>query len=128
MRKTALLVILACLPLLTAGENSKPTDKPISESIPPAQDIARPGIISLSIDASDVTRGIFQIIETIPVTAGPLTLLYPKWLPGNHNDSGQILKLAGLKFTGDGQPLSWRRDAVDVFAFHINVPTGISSV
>jgi predicted metalloprotease with PDZ domain len=117
------------MPLLTHAQNSAPETQPIVDSIPPARDVPWPGVITESVDASDVTRGIFHVTETIPVAAaGPLTLLYPKWLPGNHSDSGPIPQLAGLKFSAGGQSLPWRRDPVDVFAFHIDVPQGASSV
>ncbi len=80
-------------------------------------------------DASDNTRGVFRVIETLPVAAaGPLTLLYPKWLPGHHSDNGPISELTGITFKAAGHSLPWRRDPVDVFAFHIDVPEGSSSV
>jgi len=102
---------------------------PIIDSIPPARDVASPGLIALSVDATDNTRGIFRMSETIPVaTAGPLTLLYPKWLPGHHSDSGLVSQLAGLVVKAGGRVLPWRRDPVDVFAFHVDVPEGTSSV
>ena len=50
------------------------------------RDIAYPGQIRLQVDVSDVTRRIDQVRETIPVSGpGPMVLLYPKWLPGNHS-------------------------------------------
>jgi predicted metalloprotease with PDZ domain len=99
------------------------------DTIPAARDVAWPGVLTLSVDASDVTRGIFHVSENIPVAAaGPLTLLYPKWLPGNHSDSGRIEQVAGIKFSAGGHSIPWRRDPVDVFAFHLDVPVGASSV
>lgn len=117
------------LPLLAQAQNTAPDAQPIVDTIPAARDVAYPGVITHSVDATDVTRGIFHITETIPVAAGgPLTLLYPKWIPGHHSPSGQLAQLAGLKFSAGGQPLPWRRDPVDVFAFHVEVPAGASSV
>ena len=88
-------------------------------------DAVFPGEIALSVDATDIARGIFQVHETIPIAApGPVTLLYPKWLPGNHAPSGPIDKLAGLTITANGQPVRWRRDPVDVYAFHVDAPAG----
>jgi predicted metalloprotease with PDZ domain len=67
--------------------------------------------------------------QTVPVAGpGPLVLLYPRWLPGNHSPSGPIDKLAGLKVSAKGQALTWTRDPVDVFAFHVDVPEGVSAV
>ena len=58
---------------------------------------------------------------TIPVQAGPLTLLYPQWLPGNHAPRGELDKLAGLTFQAGGRVLPWTRDPADVYAFHLDV-------
>jgi predicted metalloprotease with PDZ domain len=63
--------------------------------------------------------------ETIPVAkAGPMALLFPKWLPGAHSPRGEIEKLAGLVIKANGRVIPWTRDMVDVFAFHIDVPQG----
>ncbi len=96
--------------------------------VPPPQDTPYPGTITLSVDASDTSQGIFRAHETIPVQAGELTLLYPKWLPGNHSPSGPIDKLAGLKIGANGKPLPWTRDKYDVYAFHVDVPQGVSDI
>ncbi|MGA2544601.1 MAG: peptidase M61 [Verrucomicrobiota bacterium] len=129
MSNRALPIFFALLPLFTHAQNSAPEAQPIVDTIPPARDVAWPGVITISVDASDITRGIFRVSETIPVSAaGPLTLLYPKWLPGNHSGSGPIPELAGLKFNTGGRALPWRRDPVDVFAFHVDVPQGASRI
>src|SRR5580658_1888409 len=129
MSHRAIPILVALLPLFARAQNSAPEALPMVDTIPPARDVAWPGVVTLSVDASDVTRGIFHISEIIPVAAaGPLTLLYPKWLPGNHSDSGRIEQVAGLKFSAGGHSIPWRRDPVDVFAFHLNVPEGASSV
>ena len=76
-------------------------------------------------------RGVFTVHETIPVSSagpGPITLLYPRWLPGNHSPSGPIDKLAGLKITAGGAAESWRRDPVDVYAFHVEAPAGVTAL
>ncbi len=129
MNKRALPLLAAVLPWLAHAENTAPEAEPILNAIPTARDIARPGVLNLAVDASDVTRGIFQVQETIPVSsAGPLTLLYPKWLPGNHCPSGPITELAGIQFSAGGHTLAWQRDPVDVFAFHLDVPPGVKAV
>ena len=129
MSNRALPILFALMPLLTHAQNSAPEALPIVDTIPPARDVPWPGVIAISVDASDNTRGIFHVSETIPVAAaGPLTLLYPKWLPGHHSNNGPISELTGLKFSAGGHELPWRRDPVDVFAFHIDVPEGTSSV
>jgi predicted metalloprotease with PDZ domain len=129
MSNRVLPIIIALLPLLARAENSAPMAQPILDTIPAARDVPWPGVITEFVDASDVTRGIIPVRETIPVAAaGPLTLLYPRWLPGAHSEGGIIAQLAGLKLSAGGRPLSWRRDPVDVFAFHVDVPEGASSV
>lgn len=87
-----------------------------------------PGVITLDVDASDVAHSVFKAHETIPVAPGPLTLLYPQWLPGNHSPTGPIDKLADLTVTAGGQTLAWTRDPADVFAFQMVVPNGVTSL
>lgn len=126
MRVLALSALLVSTSVFAA--NSKPQPLPIVDTIPAPRDVAFPGTIHLDVTATDVDRGIIEVRETIPVTPGPLVLLAPKWLPGNHNASGQIDKFAGFMFTANGQPLRWVRDKVDVYAFHLDVPGGATSV
>lgn len=94
---------------------------------PPARadDDAWPGTIRLRVDAGDVERSIQRVQESIPVTAGPLTLSYPKWIPGNHAPTGPVNQIAGLVLRGNGRELRWRRDDVDMYAFHLDVPAGV---
>lgn len=87
-----------------------------------------PGELKISVDATDIAHRIFSVHETIPVVPGPLTLLYPQWIPGTHGPSGPIDKLAGLTITASGQPLPWKRDPLDVFAFHVDVPAGAREI
>ena len=92
-----------------------------------------PGTILLEVDASDTAQRIFRVKQTLPVAAGPLTLLYPQWLPGNHAPRGPIDKLAGLVVTandGTGNPrkIGWTRDPGDVYAFHLDIPQGVTSI
>jgi len=110
---------------------SKPTYVAPQETIPAPQDIAYPGTMTLEVDARDHEQGIFRVTQTIPVAqsvAGRLTLLYPEWLPGNHAPRGEIEKITGLDFTAAGRKLTWVRDNVDVFAFHVTVPDGVSQI
>jgi predicted metalloprotease with PDZ domain len=53
-----------------------------------------------------------------------MTLLYPKWIPGEHGPTGPITDLAGLKITANGQTVPWKRDSTDMYGFHITVPAG----
>ncbi len=126
---TAMLPAMLCASAPALAENSKPQPVPHVDRIPAAQDIPYPGTITLTIDATDTRQGIFRVKEVIPVAkAGPMVLLFPKWLPGNHWASGQIEKLAGLKISAGGKSIAWTRDPVDVFAFHIDVPEGVNAI
>jgi predicted metalloprotease with PDZ domain len=80
--------------------------------------------ITLSVDATEAPRKLFHARMTIPVSPGPLTLVYPKWIPGEHGPTGPIVNLAGLKLTAAGKSVPWRRDDVDMYAFHLEVPPG----
>src|SRR5687768_16685792 len=78
---------------------------------------ARPFPIELTVDASDVARRILHARMTIPAAPGPLTLQYPKWLPGEHGPTGPVTDVAGLKIHAGGQLLPWRRDPTEMYAF-----------
>ena len=127
--RAALLAFALLSSTCLVAANSAPQPVPIVDTIPPPRDIAYPGTIDLAVTATDLDQGVINVVETIPVAGpGPLTLLLPKWLPGNHSPSGQIDKLAGMRFFAGGQELKWVRDPVDVFAFHLDVPAGATSV
>jgi predicted metalloprotease with PDZ domain len=135
MRRTALAILLAsCLAIpataqIVPPQNSMPTATAKIDTIPAPRDIPYPGTMQLTVDASDVTRGIFKVHQRVPVPGpGDFVMLYPKWLPGNHAPSGQINKVAGLRVTANGTELKWVRDTLDVYAFHIAVPEGVSAI
>ncbi|HXX28003.1 MAG TPA: M61 family peptidase [Terriglobales bacterium] len=92
-----------------------------------AAQVAAP-VVSVSVDATAAPRKIFHARLTIPASPGTLTLYYPKWLPGEHGPTGPIQDLAGLRFTANGQLLDWRRDLLDGWTFHVQVPAGVSVV
>ncbi len=81
---------------------------------------------TVAVDARAAPRGILSAHLELPVAAGPLTLVYPKWLPGEHSPAGPLTSLGGLHFTAAGRELAWRRDSVDLYAFHLEVPSGVS--
>ena len=84
--------------------------------------------ITLLVDASAAPRKLIHAQMRIPATPGTLTLYYPKWIPGEHGPTGPVQDLTGLKFTGSGKPLKWRRDLLDGWTFHVEVPAGVSEV
>jgi len=106
MRIPVLFVLLICLSLLPAQDSN----------------------VKLDVDATDAPRRLFHVRITMPAKPGPMTLLYPKWIPGEHMPTGPITNLVGLKIKAGEQTIPWKRDSVNMFAFHINVPAGASSL
>ncbi len=96
--------------------------------LPPPRDEAYPGTIKLHVDATNTAQRIFSVRQTIPASPGPMTLLFPQWLPANHAPRGAIDKLSGLIVRANGQRLEWRRDSVEVYAFHVEVPQGAAAL
>jgi len=84
--------------------------------------------IQLAVDATDAPRSLLHARLHIPAQPGPLTLFYPKWLPGEHIPSGPINDLAGLEISANGRPVTWQRDPEDMYAFHLDVPSGVDAV
>ena len=84
--------------------------------------------ITLQVDARDVTQGIQHAHLTLPVRPGPLTLAYPKWIPGEHAADGPLTQVVGLVITGSGKALPWRRDPLDPFLFRVEVPRGAQTL
>jgi predicted metalloprotease with PDZ domain len=107
MRKSALVVLFFISSLLQAQQGSS---------------------IQLTVDATDAPRKILHARMTIPAAAGALTLVYPKWIPGEHGPTGPIVDTAGIVISAAGQQLQWTRDDVEMYALHVNVPTGATSV
>ena len=94
----------------------------------PLKPKAPPPSIAITVDASEAPRHILHARLTIPATPGEMTFYYPKWVPGEHGPTGPIAELAGVKFTFNGQPLAWRRDLVDMYAFLVQVPQAATTV
>ena len=84
-----------------------------------------PVTIQLTVDARQAPMKILHSEMVIPVRPGPLTIYYPKWIPGEHEPDGPIANVGGLKFTANGRTIPWRRDLLDVFTFHLDVPPGV---
>ena len=89
---------------------------------------AATGPITLSVDATEAPRKLFHARITMPVVPGPMTLVYPKWIPGEHGPTGPIINLAGVKITAGGKTVPWRRDDVEMYAFHFEVPAGAREI
>lgn len=129
--KRTLSAAIALLATTGVGfaQSPGPRPAPATAAIPAPRDVAYPGLLRLIVDATDIDRRIFRVRETIPVAKpGPITLLFPMWLPGNHSPSGDLNKLAGLTITADGQPVAWSRDPVETAAFHLTAPAGARDI
>ena len=119
---------LLATPVL-AQSSSQPQPVPMPPATIAPADTPYPGTTTVHVDATDLDHRIFAVHETIPVAhPGPLTLLYPQWLPGKHSPHGPIDKLAGLIVHAGTQRIEWVRDPVDVYAFHIDVPAGVAAI
>src|ERR1700755_3130670 len=84
--------------------------------------------MKLDVDATGAARNVLRARLTIPVKPGPLTLFYPKWIPGEHSPTGPINDVVGLKLSAGGKPIPWSRDDVEMFSFHCDVPPGVSAL
>jgi len=110
------VIVVCTLALPVAAQKNKAAPKTLAPTI------------TIAVDASEAPRKIFHAQMTIPAAPGTLTLYYPKWIPGEHGPTGPIQDLAGLKFTANGQTLKWRRDLLDGWTLHVEVPDGASAV
>ncbi|HEY5805493.1 MAG TPA: peptidase M61 [Lysobacter sp.] len=125
LRRSSAALRLRALPLLVSLLLATPATR--AQTAPPL-DAAYPGTLTLTVDATDLSHRVFRASQQIPVQPGPLTLLYPQWIPGNHSPSGPVNRVAGLKITGNGERIQWRRDPLDVYAFKLIVPEGVDTL
>jgi predicted metalloprotease with PDZ domain len=89
---------------------------------------ARTVAMTLDVDARDAPRKILHASMAMAARPGAMTLFYPKWIPGEHMPSGPIANLTGLHVFADGREIDWRRDLVEVHAFHLTVPPGAKTL
>jgi predicted metalloprotease with PDZ domain len=84
--------------------------------------------IKLMVDATHAPEKILHAQLEIPVTAGDVKLVYPKWIPGEHGPTGPITDFTGLMFFANGKRLNWRRDLDEMYTIHVTVPQGVSTL
>jgi predicted metalloprotease with PDZ domain len=84
--------------------------------------------IRLRVDLTDAPRNLYHAKLSIPARPGAMTLVFPKWIPGNHRPSGPIAALTGIHMEAEGKALVWQRDDVDMYAFHVTVPEGVPGI
>ena len=127
----ATILAAVCLTFTSAtyGQNAGgPQPVPSAPVVPAPVDKPFAGTVSLSVDLTNVNHRVLNVHETIPVKPGEITLLYPEWLPGTHSPSNPVANMAGLVATADGRRVSWLRDRVNTWAFHIDVPKGATTL
>jgi predicted metalloprotease with PDZ domain len=86
------------------------------------------GPVALTVRLPNPAQMILYVHEGMPVKPGPLTLYYPKYIPGDHAPDGPIGTMMGLEITAGGKRIAWRRDAVDMFTFHLTVPAAVDRI
>ena len=86
------------------------------------------GPIHLQVDATQAGQKILHVRMQMPVKPGPLVLYYPEWIPGEHMPDGPIMDVAGMFFRANGKILPWRRDLIDMFEFHLDIPPGVRTL
>jgi len=85
--------------------------------------------ITLAVDLTDAPRKILHSQETMPVQPGPMTLVYPEWIPGEHGPTGPVVDQAGFIITTQsGERVKWERDPVEMYSYHITVPQGATEL
>ncbi len=84
--------------------------------------------IRLHVDLTDAPRNIYHAQMQIPVHPGDMSLVFPKWIPGNHRPSGPVGGLTGIRMEAADHPVPWQRDPVEMYEFHITIPAGVDSL
>jgi predicted metalloprotease with PDZ domain len=129
----AAIIFVLILPAIAIAQQDAPksTQKTAKKAKRPAGEAkvsAPSGPIKLTVDATHAPEKVLHAQMQIPVQSGPVTLVYPEWIPGEHGPTGPIVDLTGVEFFAGGNRLTWRRDLVDMFAFHVDVPAGTNSL
>jgi predicted metalloprotease with PDZ domain len=100
----------------------------LTAAVGSAQQGVQQGVIQVVVDARDAPRRLIHVQLHIPVSPGPMTLLYPQWIQGEHGPTGPIADIVSLKFRASSKTIAWRRDSVNLYAFHITTPQGSTAL
>ncbi|MBV8723397.1 MAG: hypothetical protein JO277_14700, partial [Candidatus Eremiobacteraeota bacterium] len=84
--------------------------------------------MTVVLDARKAPLGLAYTHMTIPVAPGAFTIDFPQWIPGDHSPSGALNQMSELVVRANGKPLAWHRDQVDMYAFHLTVPPGVTTI
>jgi predicted metalloprotease with PDZ domain len=116
------LIVIATLTQSSLAQKKKAASPATTPAAAPSQPI------KLAVDATSAPQKILHAQLQIPVTAGEVKLVYPKWIPGEHGPTGPMVDLTGLQFFANGQRLTWRRDLDEMYTIHLTVPQGVSTL
>jgi predicted metalloprotease with PDZ domain len=119
------MLAIASLGLWAAASAAGLIPEPNANAVPLATQ-ANPE--TLLLDARTAGRGFMTSTMSIPVKPGRFTFVYPEWIPGEHGPTGPLADISQLQVSAAGRPLTWRRDPVDLYAFHVDVPRGVSAI
>ena len=103
----ALLIVLLLLPLFTFAQSAP---------------------IKIDVDASNAPQRLLHTHMQFPVKPGPYSLVYPKWIPGEHGPTGPIEDLVGIRVKANGQTIPWQRDSVNIYQFDLTIQPGVSTI
>jgi predicted metalloprotease with PDZ domain len=78
--------------------------------------------IRITADLTEAPRKLYHAEIDLPVKPGPNTFTTPQWIPGTHGPAGPEKDITGVVFTANGKTIPWRRDDVDLYEFHVDVP------
>lgn len=84
--------------------------------------------ISIVANLVDAPRRLYHAEVYLPVQSGPLDLITPQWIPGEHRATGPVENITGVVFTANGKKLAWRRDDVNMYEFHLTIPAGVTTL
>src|SRR6185312_14896315 len=110
--RSAILLAIAVPPLFLAAQSAWGQRAPIE----------------IVANLTDAPRRLYHAEIDLPVKAGPLDLITPEWIPGEHMPNGPAQNITGVVFTANGKTLPWRRDSVDLYEFHVTVPDGVTTL
>ncbi|HEY3770589.1 MAG TPA: M61 family peptidase [Candidatus Angelobacter sp.] len=115
-------IVLLALFVISIGALAQKRHAQPAATEPPAQPI------KLVVDATHAPEKILHAQLQIPVAAGEVKLVFPKWIPGEHGPTGPITDVTGLQFFANGQRLNWRRDLDEMYMFHVTVPPSVTTL
>ncbi len=100
----------------------------IASTIAMAMPLAAQQPIRITADLSEAPRKLYHAEIDLPVKSGMNSFTTPQWIPGNHRPTGPVDDITGVVFSANGKTIPWRRDDVDLYEFHVDVPAGVTTL